>query len=166
MKIKDYDKEYVFIKKGRYYDYELIPTDKVIEYMKENKLVFCKIYGTKKSDWLDDVESYIKQLIITRGENEGIDDIEDRLDFENEDYKKSVEYLQKFIDKANENIYVIDFDVEIELIGTVIEDKQTLIDKFNELGNLDIDLSDDEVIHISKCFDSRIATVSRKRKRI
>ena len=117
MKLKDYKNEYVFIEDSDSYGYLLIATDEVARYVKENELVFCKIYGTKKTEWLENIEYEISDMIITDGEDNGIEDIQDRLDFENEDYKKGVEYLQKFIDRVREGIYDIDLNTEIEVVG-------------------------------------------------
>lgn len=40
---------------------------------------------------------------------------------------------------------------------TIIKDKQALIDEFNDLGNIDIDLSDEETIQIEQCIDYIVA---------
>lgn len=46
---------------------------------------------------------------------EGYENEAENLNFDDEDYKKAIEFLEKYINKVESNLFDIDYNVEIEI---------------------------------------------------
>lgn len=116
IKLKDYKGDMVCAV-SRYEDYEYLFTDQVeeIKDLKENGYT---IHGTVCEKVFDEYFiEYLKEVFEDYAINNGYEDIEERLDFDSEEYKKVEEAVREYIKSLGDsnNAYYCDKNTIIEV---------------------------------------------------
>lgn len=117
IKLKDYKGEMVCAV-SRYEDYEYLFTDQEEE-IKDWKENGYTIHGTVCEKVFDEyfIKNYLKDLFETYAEDNGYEDMEERLEFDSEEYKKIEKAVREYIKSLGDtnNAYYCDKNIIIEV---------------------------------------------------